>query len=144
MIPEPTELAEPTVPAGHRDLLEKSNCAHLATVRPDGSPQISVMWFDWDGKRARFSHTTGRQKFRNIAHEPRVSFSVSDSENPYRVLEVRGEVESIEPDENHVFYQGLQERYGIFPPIQGERVVLTVRPVKFAVVSTPVHLYRRD
>jgi PPOX class probable F420-dependent enzyme len=139
---ETAELDEPTVPESHRDLLEGANVAQLATVRPDGSPQISVMWFDWDGRRARFSHTTGRQKFQNIAHEPRVSFSVSEGINPYRVIEVRGEVESIEPDTDHVFYHGLQKRYGIYPPIRGDRVVLTVRPVKYAVVLTPVHLYR--
>jgi hypothetical protein len=87
----------PEVPASHADLLDRPTFAHLATVRPDGAPQSSVMWFAWDGQRARFSHTRARQKHRNLQHEPRVSFHVQDPDNPYRTLEVRGIVESIGP-----------------------------------------------
>jgi len=60
-----------------------------------------------DGERARFSHTRTRQKIRNLAHEPRVSFHVVDPENPYRTLEVRGRVESIEADPGATFYRSL-------------------------------------
>jgi hypothetical protein len=50
-------MATTTLPESHADLLVSPNFAHLATVRPDGSPQSSVMWFDWDGSRLRLTHT---------------------------------------------------------------------------------------
>ena len=127
-----------TLPASHADLLENPNFAHLATVRPDGSPQSSVMWFGWDGERVRFTHTKTRQKFANLEHEPRVAFSVLDPTNPYRTVEVRGVVESIEDDTAEAaFYRELQERYGNVYDITDAdvRVVITVRPSKFIAVE---------
>src|SRR5882757_1117766 len=119
-----------TPPESHRDLLDRPLFAHLATVRPDGSPQSGVMWFAWDGERARFSHTRTRQKIRNLEHEPRVSFHLVDLENPYRTLEVRGSVESIEADPDATFYRSLQQRYGVANPVldAADRVVITVAP----------------
>ena len=68
----------PEVPASHADLLERPVFAHLATVRPDRSPQSSVIWFAWDGSRIRLTHTSTRQKFANLAREPRVALSIAD------------------------------------------------------------------
>ena len=96
----------------HVDLLERTLFAHLATVRPDGAPQSNVMWFEWDGQDVRFTHTTTRQKYRNFEHEPRVAFSVLGPDNPYRFVEVRGDVATIEADPGGTFYRHLQERYG--------------------------------
>ena len=84
------------VPASHADLLEQPTFAHLATIRPDGSPQSSVMWFAWDGSRIRLTHTSTRQKFANLSREPRVALSIADPDDQYRFLEVRGMVEEIE------------------------------------------------
>jgi PPOX class probable F420-dependent enzyme len=86
------------VPPGYDDLLERPLYGHLATTRPDGSVQVSPIWFDWDGELLRFAHTTKRQKYRNVQRDPRVAMSISDPDNPYRYLEVRGDVERIEPD----------------------------------------------
>jgi PPOX class probable F420-dependent enzyme len=127
-----------TVPATHADLLDEPTFAHLATVRPDGAPQSSVMWFDWDGERARFTHTSERQKYRNFAHEPRVAFSIIDAKNPYRFLEVRGLVESIEPDPTGAFYSHLARRYGRDNNTVADadvRVVVTVRATSFVAVD---------
>jgi PPOX class probable F420-dependent enzyme len=95
------------------------------------------MWFAWDGERARFSHTRTRQKARNLAHEPRVSFHVVDPDNPYRTLEVRGRVQSIEADPDAVFYRSLQERYDLVVPVfdADVRVVITVEPTSFVAVD---------
>lgn len=125
------------LPASHRDLLERPLFAHLATLRPDGSPQSSVMWFAWDSQHVRFSHTTTRQKYRNILADGRVSFHVQDPVNAYRTLEVRGYVESIEPDSDVTFYRALQQRYGHEVPIfDGPvRVVIVVRPTHFVTVD---------
>lgn len=126
-----------SLPASHADLLERPLFAHLATVRPDGAPQTSVMWFAWDGELATFTHTTQRQKYRNVAHEPRVAFSIHDPENPYRFLEVRGQVVSIEPDPGAAFYTSLQERYGLTFAVRDAdvRVVIAVRPTSFVAVD---------
>jgi len=124
------------LPPSHADLLERPLFAHLATIRPDGSPQSSVMWFDWDGRRVRFSHTSTRQKYRNLLADGRVSFHVQDPGNAYRTLEVRGRVESMEPDPDATFYRQLQRRYGSDVPVLDAdvRVVITVEPTGYVAV----------
>ena len=77
------------IPEGYETLLERPLYGHLATTRPDGSPQVNPMWFDWDGELLRFTHTTKRQKYRNVTANPNVAMSISDPDNPYRYLEVR-------------------------------------------------------
>ena len=122
------------VPQSHLDLLERPLFAHLATVRPDGSPQTQVMWFRWSGDRVQMTHTKTRQKYRNFQTEPRLALSIADPDNPYRFLEVRGVVERIDDDDAQAsFYQGLQERYGRSYPIPDApvRVILNIRPEKF-------------
>ena len=99
------------VPAGYADLLERPLYGHLATTRPDGSVQVSPMWFDWDGELLRFAHTTKRQKYRNVQRNPRVAMSISDPDNPYRYLEVRGDVKRIEPDPAAGFFRRIANRY---------------------------------
>jgi PPOX class probable F420-dependent enzyme len=134
---EPCEAGDVNLPETHRDLLERPLFAHLATVRPDGSPQSSVMWFDWDGTRIRMTHTKTRQKFRNFAAEPRVALSIADPEDEYRFLEVRGVVEKIEDDDAEAsFYKSLQHRYGMDYPIPDApvRVIVTIRPDTFVAV----------
>jgi PPOX class probable F420-dependent enzyme len=128
----------PEVPASHADLLEKPTFAHLATVRPDGSPQSSVMWFAWDGSRIRLTHTRTRQKFANLAVEPRVALSIADPDDQYRFLEVRGTVEKIEDDPGAEFYRSLQHRYGMDYPIRDAdvRVIITIRPDRYIAVRS--------
>jgi PPOX class probable F420-dependent enzyme len=125
-------------PESHADLLDKPTFAHLATVRPDGSPQSSVMWFAWDGDRIRMTHTKTRQKFRNLADEPRVALSIADPDDQYRFLEVRGVVEGVEDDDEQAsFYRSLQKRYGMEYPVKDAavRVILTIRPEKYVAVK---------
>ena len=100
----------PEAPASHVDLLERPTFAHLATVRPDGSPQSSVMWFAWDGSRIRLTHTSTRQKFANLSREPRVALSIADPDDQYRFLEIRGTVEEIAEDPGAEFYRSLRTR----------------------------------
>jgi PPOX class probable F420-dependent enzyme len=124
-------MAHHELPASHADLLERPLFAHLATVAPDGAPHSSVMWFAWDGEVLRFTHTSTRQKFKNLQHEPRVAVSIHDPEDPYRSLEVRGTVvETVPDDEVASFYKSLQGRYGQDYEITDadRRVILTVRP----------------
>jgi PPOX class probable F420-dependent enzyme len=125
-----------SVPDGFEDLLTRPLVGDLATVRPDGDPSVTPMWYVWDGEFLRFTHTTRRRKLSNIAHNPHVAFSVFDPANPYRYLQIRGNVESIEPDPTCSFYYELAKRYGhenpATPPDAAERVVLAVRPFAFS------------
>jgi PPOX class probable F420-dependent enzyme len=120
------------VPSKNRDLLEKPTIAHLATVRPDGSVQSNPVWFEFDGSTIKFSQTRDRQKVRNIEHDPHVALSMTDPDNPYRYLEVRGVVEKVEDDPDRAFIDHLSERYmgKPYPYHQpgDERVIVYVRP----------------
>ena len=130
-------MATSEVPEGYADLLERPVFAHLATVRPDGSPQSSVMWFDWDGSRIRMTHNKLRQKFRNVADEPRVALSIADPEDPYRYLEIRGVVDGVEDDDAQAsFYRQLQRRYGNEYEVTDAdvRIVITIRPESYVAV----------
>jgi PPOX class probable F420-dependent enzyme len=77
----------------YRDLLtQKKPVAALATVMPDGSPQVTPVWFDYDGKRLRVNTAKGRVKARNMHEGSRVALMIVDPENPYRYVQVRGRV----------------------------------------------------
>src|SRR5437870_2432395 len=99
------------LPDTNRDLLEVPVVAHLATARPDGSLQNNPVWFEWDGTHIKISQTKARQKMRNLDHDPHVALSITDPDNPYRYLEVRGIVDKIEDDTDLAFIDGLSERY---------------------------------
>ena len=99
------------IPDGYENLLDRPLYGHLATIRPDGTPQVNVMWFDWDGELLRFTHSSKRQKYRNVTAHPEVAMSIADPDNPYKFLEVRGVVEEIVPDPTGAFYLQLNDRY---------------------------------
>ncbi|MBM7787285.1 PPOX class F420-dependent oxidoreductase [Tenggerimyces flavus] len=130
-------MTETKPPETHAYLLDRPLFAHLATVRPDGSPQSSVMWFAWDGEFVKFTHTKLRQKFRNLGENGQVALSIVDPDDGYRFLEVRGSVESVEDDETGAFYDFLAERYGTLGRVRDPkvRVVVKVRPEKFVAVE---------
>jgi PPOX class probable F420-dependent enzyme len=123
------------VPDGYDDLLTRPLFGDLATVRPDGDPAVTPMWFGWDGELLRFTHTTKRQKARDIEHNPNVAFVVTDPEHPQRYLQVRGHVESVEADPTGAFYQELARRYGnanpAAPADAPDRIIISVRPFAF-------------
>ena len=81
-----------TIPASHADLLTKQAFAHLATLNPDGSPQVTPVWVDFDGTNIIVNTARGRVKDKNMAQEPRVAVSIADPENPYRYLGIQGRV----------------------------------------------------
>src|SRR5688572_1103146 len=84
-----------SIPEKYRDLFSKPAFANLATIMPNGSPQVTPVWFDYDGKHVLVNSAKGRQKDRNMRREPRVSMAIMDPQNPYRYLEIRGRVAEI-------------------------------------------------
>jgi len=83
------------IPAKYRDLFEKKAFASLATLMPDGSPQVTPVWVDVEGDLLLFNSAKGRQKDRNVRRDPRVALALVDPQNPYRYLEIRGRVVEI-------------------------------------------------
>jgi PPOX class probable F420-dependent enzyme len=81
-----------TIPEKYLDLFNKKAFATLATLMPDGSPQVTPVWCDFDGKHVLFNTARGRVKDKNLQREPRVSLAILDPDNPYRYLEVRGRI----------------------------------------------------
>jgi len=129
-----TGTAQSPIPADAADLLVSTALAHVATIGPDGAPQVTPVWFDWDGRYLRFSQTTRRQKYRNLRRDPRLAVSIVDPDNPYRSLEPRGVVARIEPDPDLAFVDKVtmkdlgQERDPSRNPPGEERVVVVVEP----------------
>ena len=125
--------ATSVIPQTHEDLLRSTALAHVATIGPDGEPQVNPVWFDWDGEHILFSQTKTRQKFKNVQRDARIALSIVDPENPYRYLEVRGTVLRIDPDPDKAFIDKMaqkylgQEKYPWSRP-GDERVVIVVRP----------------
>jgi PPOX class probable F420-dependent enzyme len=75
-----------------RELLKGKNIGHLATLMPDGSPQVTPMGVDHDGQYVLLNTEEGRQKVLNIRRDARVAISVTDAEKPYTWAAIRGRV----------------------------------------------------
>ncbi len=121
------------IPAPYLDLLERPLLAVLATVMPDGSPQATPLWFDYDGQVIRVNSARGRIKDRNMRREPRVALVIIDDANPYRYIQIRGRVvEIIEGEIAHVHINELSQRYTgrdwQSPRPDEERVIYCIRP----------------
>jgi PPOX class probable F420-dependent enzyme len=85
-------MVQSGIPASHLDLFTKKAFAHLATVMPDGSAQVTPVWVDYDGRHVIINTAEGRLKDKNMQRDGRVALSMADPDNPYRYLEVRGRV----------------------------------------------------
>ena len=88
-------MAENPIPDKYLDLFEKQAFAHLATLMPDGSPQVTPVWVDFDGTFVLVNIAKGRQKDLNMKRDGRVALSIQDPDDPYRYLQVRGHVVEI-------------------------------------------------
>lgn len=91
----PHSRTERAIPASHLDLVECPPVAALTTLMPDGSPQTSVVWCDYDGTFVRVNTMKGFRKERNMRQDPRVTLLCYDPRQPLRYLEVRGTVEQM-------------------------------------------------
>jgi PPOX class probable F420-dependent enzyme len=84
--------AAAVIPTSHADLFQKKAFAHLSTLMPGGQPQVTPVWVDYDGRHVLINTAEGRQKDKNLQRDGRVALSILDPDNPYRYLEVRGQV----------------------------------------------------
>jgi PPOX class probable F420-dependent enzyme len=86
------------VPREFLDLFDKPSIGHLATLMPDGSPHVTPVWVDYDGRHILVNSAAGRQKDLNMDRRRRVAIEIADPDNPNRYLAVRGTVAAIEAD----------------------------------------------
>jgi PPOX class probable F420-dependent enzyme len=80
------------IPEKFLDLFQKKAFAHLVTLMPDGSPQSTPVWCDFDGQYVLVNTAAGRQKDKNLVRDGRAALSIIEPDNSYRYLEVRGRV----------------------------------------------------
>jgi PPOX class probable F420-dependent enzyme len=114
------------------ELARGQNFGALTTLLPDGHPQTQVMWVDADEQHLLLNTEVHRQKFRNVERDPRVTVTIWDMEDPYRFVEVRGEVvEKVKGQEARKHIDELSQKYRGKPyqtQIRSERVVLRIAP----------------
>jgi PPOX class probable F420-dependent enzyme len=100
-----------SIPEEYRDLFEKPAFAHLATLMPDGSPQVTPVWVDFDGTYVLINSAKGRQKDKNMEARPQVALDLPDPANPYRYIAVRGRVVEITEDGADAHIDKLAKKY---------------------------------
>ncbi len=128
------------IPADFRDLLTKKAFAHLATVMPDGRPQVSPVWFDFQAGCVRINSAKGRLKDKNMRRDARVALSVQDPDNAYRYIEIRGRVVEITEKDADAHIDALAKKYlglDTYPNRKpGEvRVIYRVEPLQIGTMG---------
>jgi PPOX class probable F420-dependent enzyme len=100
-----------SIPDKYRDLFTKRAFASLATLMPDGSPQVTPVWVDLEGDFVLVNTARGRQKDKNMRRDPRVAMAVIDPENPYRYLEIRGRIAEITEEGADAHIDKMAKKY---------------------------------
>src|SRR6267142_2345015 len=126
-------LMPQAVPEKYKDLFQKRAFASLATLMPDGRPQVTPVWVDFDGEHVIFNSAKGRQKDRNVRRDPRVALAIIDPDNPYRYMEIRGKVAEITEQGANEHINKLAKKYmGLdkYPYSRPDevRVIYKIRP----------------
>ncbi|MFC6731489.1 MULTISPECIES: pyridoxamine 5'-phosphate oxidase family protein [unclassified Haladaptatus] len=99
------------IPPEFHDLFEGRAFAQFASVLPDGTPHVVPMWVEYEDGFLYVNTVTGNRKHRNVERDPHVSIAISDPENPYRYLHIRGEVVEMREDVDREHLNKLAERY---------------------------------
>jgi PPOX class probable F420-dependent enzyme len=101
------------IPEQFLDLLQpqKKAFAHIATVQPDGSPQVTPVWFDYKDGKLRVNAAKGRVKVRNMKQGAPVALSIMDPDNAYRYVQVRGKVTHVTEDGARAHIDTLSRKY---------------------------------
>ncbi len=125
------------IPEEAKAVLDQPNLAHIATINPDGSPQVTPVWIDHEGDSILFNTAAGRQKPRNLERDPRVSISVHNAENPYQPLIIQGKVQEITEDGADEHINALAKKYlneDVYPFRQPgeERLKVIIHPEKIS------------
>ena len=128
------------LPEGLIDLLHQTSLCFVATLMPDGSPQMTETWVDTDGEHVIINTVQGFQKVKNVDRDPRVALSVSDPANPSRYYAIRGRVVNATTEGGAEHIEALAQRYlgAPYPWYGGRdqvRVILTISADKIRVMG---------
>ncbi|HEX4254466.1 MAG TPA: PPOX class F420-dependent oxidoreductase [Streptosporangiaceae bacterium] len=122
----------PEIPESHRDLLD-AQVATLATIGPDGRPQLTEVWFLAQDGQIKISLNNSRQKTKNLHRNPAATVLILDLANPYRYLEIRGDAEVV-PDDDYSFAAQVGAKYGEDVRDRDQpgdtRVAVTIHPTR--------------
>jgi PPOX class probable F420-dependent enzyme len=100
------------IPDKYLDLLQQKQAfANLATLMPDGSPQVTPVWFDYKDGRIRVNTAKGRVKARNMQEGAPVALAIMDPDNPYRYVQVRGRVKRVAEQNANAHIDSLAKKY---------------------------------
>ena len=100
------------IPAKFLDLLQdKKSFAHLATIMPDGTPQVTPVWFDYTNGKIGVNSAKGRVKSRNMSQGAPVALSIPDPDNPYRYIQIRGRVVRVTEEGADAHIDSLAKKY---------------------------------
>ena len=101
-----------TIPEEYLDLLTTKNpLAHLATIMPDGTPQVTPIWFDYIGGKLRVNSAKGRVKSRNMTPGAAVALSIVDPDNGYRYIQIRGRIGQVTEEGADAHIDSLAKKY---------------------------------
>src|SRR5512139_2143842 len=132
------------IPNTHLDLLQNPVHGVLTTVMPDGAPQASIIWVDYDGESILINTTLERQKGRNMRANPKVTILVIDPNDSSRWIEVRGRMREMTRDGAEAHADKLTQRYcsgkrhfygDIYPAEQkqkNKRVIVKIEPIRIS------------
>jgi len=134
---EELKMKSTEIPNKFADLFSKKALASLATLMPNGHPQVTPVWCDFDGENVIVNTAVGRVKDRNLQRDGRASLAIIDPDNPYRYLEVRGTVVERTEDGADAHIDSMAKKYlGLdkYPGRQpGEvRVIFKIKPESFS------------
>jgi PPOX class probable F420-dependent enzyme len=116
-------------------LFDGKNFAFLATVKKDGSPQVTPTWIDRDDNIILINTAKGRLKHKNVTRDPRVSISLVDDQNPYSMVTISGRVmeQTTEGADEHIDKLARKylnaDKYPAHSP-EVKRVILKIKPEK--------------
>jgi PPOX class probable F420-dependent enzyme len=99
------------IPDKYLDLTQKKAFANLATVMPDGTPQVTPVWFDYTNGTLRVNTAQGRVKARNMQQGAAVALAIMDPDNPYRYVQIRGHVAKATEDGADAHIDQLAKKY---------------------------------
>ena len=100
------------IPEKYLDLVQQKKAfANLATLMPDGSPQVTPVWFDYKDGRLRVNTAKGRVKARNMQEGAPVALAIMDPDNPYRYVQVRGRVKRVAEQNANAHIDSLAKKY---------------------------------
>lgn len=102
-----------TIPDKLADLLtyDKKAFANLALTLRDSTPQVTPVWFDYDGEHIIVNSARGRVKDRVLSRKPAVALAISDPADPYRYVQIRGRVVDVTEDGARDMIDHLSEKY---------------------------------